>query len=245
MMIYGFYQKGDIKFNNDIDNDGRPDNLAANLGGDRNPNLLIDNTPVPGHNPVSPGNRVTRNGNEKDIEQKYYGVGFEYFNKPFSNLGQMRFEAEWQKQTGLTFDGARSPIVDQNNATGGFDSILYDTDGENVGWHVDVGYDINRHLGLKNRTTINLRYDEFDRNKDNESVLGLINSREVNWKTWTLTGEYFFHKKARATLTYQWRDFSADERDGGFKTNGNAVNEQIDNRIGLQVTFIYKNVLLR
>ena len=243
MMVYGWYQKGDILFNNDIDNDGRLDNVPGNIGGDLNPDLTVSNPP--GHNPVSPGNRVTRNGNEKDIEQKYYGVGFEYFDKPFSKLGQIRFEAEWQKQTGLTFDGARSPVVDQNDITGGFDSILYDTDGENVGWHVDVGYDIHKHLGLKNRTTINLRYDEFDRNKDND--IGGINAREVNWKTWTATGEYFFHKKARATLTYQMRDFSADERDiaGGFRQNGNAVLDPIDHRIGLQLTFIYKNVLLR
>jgi len=244
MMIYGWYQKGDILFNNDIDNDGRPDNVPGALGGDLNPNLTIDNPdPGPGHNPVSPGNRVVRNGNERDVEQKYYGVGFEYFDKPFDNLGQIRFEAEWQKQKGLTFDGARSPIVDQNDITGGFDSILYEIDGENEGWHVDVGYDIHQHLGLKNRTTLNLRYDEFTRNKDND--IGGVNAREVEWKTWTTTAEYFFHKKARATLTYQFRDFNADARDGGNKTNGNAVLEQIDNRLGLQLTFIYKNVLLR
>ncbi len=237
MMIYGFYQKGDILFNNDIDNDGLLDNVPAPIGSDlRAGNIAVD--------PLSPGNRVTRNGNERDIEQKYYGIGFEYFDKPFANLGQIRFEAEWQKQKGLTFDGARTPDVNQNNALGGFDSILYDTNGENVGWHVDFGYDIHQHLGLKNRTTINLRYDEFNRNKDNS--IGGVNAREVDFRTWTATGEYFFHKKARVTLTYQIRDFDADARTaGGFRTNGNAVLKQIDNRIGLQVTFIYKNVLLR
>ena len=88
------------------------------------------------------------------------------------------------------------------------------------------------------RTTLNVRYDEFNRNNGN-SV------REATFKTWSLSGEYFFHKKARATLTYQFRDFDADDRTGGFKTNGNAVLKQVDNRIGAQVTFIYKNVLLR
>jgi hypothetical protein len=214
MMIYGWYQKGDILFNNDIDDDGLLDNVPGPLGGDlRAGNIAAD--------PVSPGNRVLRNGNERDIEQEYYGVGFEYFDKPFANLGQIRFEAEWQKQEGLTFDGARTPDVNQ------------------------VGYDIHKHLGLKNRTTLNLRYDEFTRNKGNSIGPNGINAREVEWKTWTTTAEYFFHKKARATLTYQFRDFNADARDGGFKTNGNAVLEQIDNRLGLQLTFIYKNVLLR
>jgi predicted porin len=88
------------------------------------------------------------------------------------------------------------------------------------------------------RTTLNVRYDEFNRNNGN-SV------REATFKTWSLTGEYFFHKKARATLTYQLRDRDANNRDGQAKTNGNAVLGQVDNRIGLQVTFIYKNVLLR
>jgi hypothetical protein len=242
MMIYGFYQKGDILFNNDLNNDGRPDNLPIPAGGNINPGNLNN-----GSNPAgvefgipSCGNRVCKNGNEKDYEQEYYGVGFEYFDKPFDNLGQIRFEAEWQKQKGLTFDGPHSPSAGTNdNDTGGFESILYDPDGENVGWYVDVGYDIHQHLGLKNRTTLNLRYDEIDRNDGNDV-------REVNFKTWTASAEYFFHKKARATLTYQWRDFSADNRsDPPFKTNGNAVLDQIDDRIGIQMTFLYMNVLLR
>lgn len=231
MMIYGWFQDTDILFNNDIDNDGRPDNVPAPVGGDRRAgNLALD--------PVSCGNRVCKNGNQKDEKQQYFGFGFEYFDKPFASLGQIRFEAEWQKQRGLTFDGARSPSVRQNDLLGGFDSIVYQPDGENTGWFVDIGYDINQHLGIGKRTTLNLRYDEFHRNKRNVF-------REVDWRTWSATAEYFFHKKARATLTYQWRDFNADDRTGGFKTNGNAVLEQIDQRIGLQVTFIYKNVLLR
>ena len=65
-------------------------------------------------------------------------------------------------------------------------------------------------------------------------------------KIWSLTGEYFVHGNTRATLTYQWRDWSANKRsDPPFKTNGNAALEAVDQRIGLQVTFIFKNVLLR
>jgi hypothetical protein len=255
VMLYGWWQKGDILFNNDINDDGRPDNLAVPAGGNVNPGNITGAGPVnpgqcAGATPTavgfacqSAGNRVYKNGNEEDTEQKYYGFGIEYFDKPFKNAGQIRFEAEWQKQEGLTFDGPHSPSANVNDNAGGFESILYDTDGENVGWHVDVGYDIHQHLGLKKRTTFNVRYDEFNRN-ENQSFNG-VNSREVEFKTWTATAEYFFHKKARATVTYQWRDFDADARDEPFRTNGNAVLEQVDNRIGLQVTFIYKNVLLR
>ncbi|MGB5443449.1 MAG: hypothetical protein WBN57_12650 [Gammaproteobacteria bacterium] len=253
MMVYGFYQKGDISFNDDIDGDGVSDRTAPlnlNPGNILNPPMVTNVLPTDAanrKNPISCGNRVCKNGNEKDYEQKYYGVGFEYFDKPFDSLGQIRFEAEWQKMKGLIFDGAQSPSAGVNDNAGGFDSILYDDgdfvggDGkerESEGWYVDVGYDIHQHLGLKNRTTLNLRYDEFDRNKGNKA-------REANWETWTLTGEYFFHKKARLTATYQFRDASADNRTGGAKTNGNAVLDQVDNRIGLQLTFVFKNVLLR
>ena len=247
LQLYGFYQNGDIQFNDDVNNDGISDSsVPANL----NPSNLKGpaGTPPPfAANPQSCGNRVCKNGNEKDYEQRYYGIGVEYFDKPFDRLGQIRFNAEWQKQDGLIFDGAQSPSSAVNDNAGGFDSILYDNDGfvgasgkdrESIGWYVDTGYDLQQHLPWSNRTTINLRYDRFNRNKGNAA-------REVNWKNWTLTGEYFFHKKARLAVTYQHRDVSADNRTGNPKTNGNAVLKQVDNRIGVQVTFIYKNVLLR
>jgi len=254
LQLYGWFQQGDILFNNDLNNDGRPDGTPIPAGGNRNPGNLAGSGPVnPGQCAgvtgggvafacQSPGTRVFKNGNEKNIEQQYWGYGIEYFDKPFASLGQIRFEAEYQKQDGLTFDGAQSAAVDINNNIGGFESIVYDTNGENKGWYADLGYDIQSHLRAMGipakRTTLNVRYDEFHRNDGN-------NVRAVNMKTWSLTGEYFFHKKARATLTYQIRDFDANDRKGGFRTNGNAVLKQIDNRIGLQVTFIYKNVLLR
>jgi len=242
-MLYAWYQKGDTLFNDDIDNNGVSDRLpnAPNFQGGIGQYKPFDLT----FGPVSCGNRVCRNGNERDYEQKYWGAGFSYFDKPFANLGQMRFEAEYQKQEGLIFDGPQSPSAALNDVVGGFDSILYQLDGESEGWYVDTGYDIHKHLGLKNRTTLNLRYDEFDRNKGNIR-------REANFKTWTLTGEYFFHNKARLTLGYQFREASADNRQDFAgpgvpkpKTNGNAVLKQVDNRLGVQVTFIYKNVLLR
>jgi len=232
--FYGFYQKGDIDFNRDIDNNGVSDRQVG-PGGDLNPgNLNI--------NPVSPGTHIVKNGNQSDEEQKFWNYGMTYFDKPFDSLGQMRFEAEWLKQDGLIFDGPQSPSAGINDNFGGFESILYDFDGRSTGWYVDTGYDIQGHLRslgiLVKRTTLNIRYDEYARNNGNAA-------REANFKTWSLTGEYFFHKKARATLTYQFRDYDADNRDGNAKTNGNAVLKQVDNRIGLQVTFIYKNVLLR
>ena len=69
-----------------------------------------------------------------------------------------------------------------NQQNGGFQSIRYDTDGTNQGGYIDTGYDLQQHLELKNRATINVRYDEYARNKGN-------GNREANWSIWTLTGE--------------------------------------------------------
>jgi len=234
MEIYGWYQRGDIAFNPDINNDGISDRQVG-PGGNLNPgNLAIG--------PVSAGNRVVKNGNQSDYKQEFWGYGFEYFDKPFDSLGQIRFNAEYLTQRGLIFDGPQSPSAGVNDNVGGFDSILYDFSGKSTGWYVDTGYDIQGHLrklGIPaKRTTLNVRYDEFARNNGNAA-------READFKTWTVSGEYFFHKKARATITYQFRDYDADNRAGNAKTNGNAVLKQVDNRLGLQVTFVYKNVLLR
>lgn len=233
VMVYGFLQKGDITFNTDIDGDGIDDLSVAD--GEFNPAGPVDVITGQQIGPTSPGTRVVKNGFERDYEQRYWGVGVEYFNKPFANLGQMRFEAEFSRVDGLIFDGAQFPSVAVNQQNGGFQSIRYDTDGRNQGWYVDMGYDIQQHLGLKHRATVNIRYDEYDRNRGNEA-------REANWNIWSLTGEYFFHKQGRATLTYQWRDVNADNRNGAAKTNGNAVLEGVDQRLGLQLTLFFSHV---
>ena len=232
-MLYGFLQKGDITFNTDIDGDGIDDLSVA--GGEFNPAGPVDVITGLPIGPTSSGTGVVKNGFQRDYDQRYWGIGVEYFNKPFDDLGQMRFEAEFSRVDGLVFDGAQFPSVAVNQQHGGFESIRYDTDGRNQGWYVDVGYDIQQHLGLKHRTTLNVRYDEYDRNKGNES-------REANWSIWSLTGEYFFHKQARATLTYQWRDVNANNRTGAARTNGNAVLEGVNQRLGLQLTLFFSHV---
>jgi len=227
-MVYGFYQNADISFNDDLNNDGVSDNaqlhpgrgelcsnFAANCGG--------------GANVFTDTGDTT---NLKNHRQEYYGLGFEYFDKVGSS--QLRVNVEYQEQKGLTFDGAQSPAVGINKG------IRYQTSGENTGYYVDLGYDINQWWGGRKRSTINLRYDVLDRNVDNVS-------REVHFETTTFSWEYFFHKKARVTFSYQARSFDADERADGSpaQTNGNAALDAVGDRVGLQITYIFKNVALR
>lgn len=234
--VYWFYQRGNIKFNNDINGDGIPDSRGSVMAGQ-------------GINPVSglgglaacggaAACRLANTGFARDETQKYWGAGVEYFNKPFKSLGQIRFEAEFQQQSGLIFDGVQSPSS-EISSNSGF-GLRYDVDGLSEGWFIDAGYDIQKHLGLKGRTTINARYDTFIRNKGN-------NLREVEFNQLSVTGEYFFHKKGRLTFTYQFREYNADGRLAGSpqRTNGNAVLDAVDDRVGVQFTLIYKNVLIR
>jgi hypothetical protein len=230
-MVYAWWQKGDKTFNNDIDNDGIPDNQPG-PGGNLSP---VTGSPRNCSQPggAGGGGRLCRNGNERDYTQTYLGYGVEYFDKPFAQLGQIRFNAEYQKQYGFTFDGANSPS--SKYVTG----VLHEVeDGLNEGWYADVGYDIQQHLGISNRTTLNARYDEFDRNKNDDT-------RAVHMKTTTLSAEYFFHKKARLTLSYQFRDWDTRHRKGGPAVVGEQVLDSIGDRVGLELTFIFKNVLLR
>jgi len=231
-MLYTWWQNGDKSFNDDINNDGVSDQNQINpVNGLKGGGTCVG---AGGTQAIGGGGRLCKNGNQKDYEQTYIGTGFEYFDKPFKNAGQIRFNAEWQKQFGFTFDGANSPSADF--ITG----LRYQpTGGVNEGWYVDIGYDIQQMLGIKNRTTINYRYDEFDRNKDSAS-------RAIHTSTSTFTGEYFFHKKARLTLSYQIRDWDANDRSAQpAKDVGNAILSGIDTRIGVELTFIFKNVLIR
>ena len=144
---------------------------------------------------------------------------------------------------GLVFDGVQSPSSTFNNSsrvTGESLGLRYSPSSENTGWYADIGYDINYWWSGSKRTTINLRYDTFDRNTEDKL-------RTVQMNTTSFSMEYFFHKKARMTFTYQLRDFNADDRTAGTpqSTNGEAVMSSIGNRVGLQVTYIFKNVLLR
>jgi len=72
-------------------------------------------------------------------------------------------------------------------------------------------------------------------------------ARAVHGANMTFTTEYFFHKKARLTFTYQTRDWYADGRTTGTNPEiiGNGILSGVDSRFGLELAFIVKNVLLR
>ncbi len=223
---YGWYQNGDINFNNDINGDGLPDSTQPIPTGGIHPINGLGGTV----------DRVANAGNAEDYRQEYMGAGFDYFDKV--GKSQLRFNAEYQVMKGLVFDGVQSPSSFWNDANDL--GLRYNPKSENTGWYADIGYDINHWWKGSKRTTINLRHDVFDRNTEDKL-------RTVQFNTTTFSMEYFFHKKARLTFSYQARDFNADDRTAGTPqaTNGEAVMSSIGNRVGLQVTYIFKNVLLR
>ncbi len=227
LMFYGWYQGGKESFNNDIDGNGVSD-VAINS----NPIVGSANTVVSSFGETTGGRNVIRNGKQAKYRQEYFGVGTWYFDKPFKSLGQMRLELEWQKQRGFIFDGAMLPVANLNDRFGG---LLYDVDGKSTAWSIDTGYDIDGHLraiGLpvSGRTSLNVRFDRLDRNIGDTA-------RGFTEDDWTFSGEYWFHPKARVTISYQVRD--AESRD---RTNGavaDAILKQIGDRIGIQTTLVF------
>lgn len=221
LMLYGWYQNGDISFNDDIDGLNGSDILRTS-----NANFTDDT----GLN--SAGKNIKRNGKQRDYRQEYFGAGVWYFDKPFKSLGQIRFEAEWQEQQGLIFDGALLPVGDANTDLGG---VAHDVDGKSRAWSFDLGYDIDGHLRdiglpIEGRTTINARWDRLDRNIGDTA-------RGFTQQNWTFSGEYWFHPKARVTLSYQIRD--AEARDRTNSAVADAILKEIDPRFGIQTTLIF------
>ncbi len=226
LMLYGWYQNGDISFNDDIDGNG-----VSDIGLNSDANFTSGVTASGGR--TTGGKNIIRNGRQRDYRQEYFGAGVWYFDKPFKSLGQIRFEAEWQEQQGLIFDGALLPVANANNAFGG---VAHDVDGKSRAWSFDLGYDIDGHLRdiglpIEGRTTLNARWDRLDRNIGDTA-------RGFTQQNWTFSAEYWFHPKARVTASYQVRDAEARDR----ATNGptaNAILKNIDDRFGIQTTLIF------
>lgn len=230
LMAYGWYQRGRVRFNDDVNNDGISDNSQLGAGGFTGQLKSDIDSGLVTRDP----SRLFTNGNERDYLQEYYGTGVWYFDKPFAQLGQIRFEAEFQRQNGFILDGALFPTDGINNQIGG---IRYDTRGHSQGWSIDTGHDVNGYLNKLfgtslGRTTMNVRFDRLDRNDGSDT-------RGVRFDTWTLSGEYFFHPKARVTVSYQARDFETHNRTGVPKTVGDNILNEVGDRIGIQTTLIF------
>ncbi|MDH3561468.1 MAG: OprO/OprP family phosphate-selective porin [Gammaproteobacteria bacterium] len=110
-----------------------------------------------------------------------------------------RLYGEYIEADGMIFnasDGAAVPgsISNDGSQVSGFNML---TDNKADGWYLDFGYKVLPNLEL------DVRYDEL--NRGTEGAASILREFE----RWTVGAQYFFNKKSRITLNYEFRDTTA------------------------------------
>ena len=141
-----------------------------------------------------------------------------------------RAGAEYIKADGMIFDGtdggavpgALNNIVGPGSAYATFNIAPVD---KADGYYVDFGIDV-----MPGRLELDIRYDSLNRRTNAPAF-------ERKFDTLTLGAQWFFDRKNRVTLNYEFRDAEAP---GLPATDvANKVLNAIDNRISLQLTSIF------
>ncbi|HHQ42266.1 MAG TPA: porin [Chromatiales bacterium] len=166
------------------------------------------------------GDNSTANDETKDVERKRWGVGTTY------RRGRWRAAAEYVKAEGMIFNGTDGGAVPgTKNGAGtwvaGFNVL---TDEEADGWYVDVGF--KPHPAWE----LDLRYDRLNRGTK-------VASNERLFETWTLGVQYFFNKKSRLIVNYEFRDAEAPNL--ADTATPNKILDGMDDRLSAQLLIIF------
>ncbi len=155
----------------------------------------------------------------RDFDRTRWGLGGTLRWKKF------RAYAEYISADGMIANGTDGGAVpgSLNNAGTVTATANTLTDNEADGWYIDFGYKVLPNLEL------DVRYDELDRGTENAAGL------ERDFTRWTIGAQYFFNKKSRFTLNYEFRDIDAP---GGNATAKSVVNS-IDDVLSAQVLIIF------
>ena len=146
-------------------------------------------------------------------------VGFTFRKDRYRLYGEY-MEADGMINNGA--DGGSVPGTVSNNglAVSTFNTL---TDNEAKGWYLDFGYKALPNLEL------DVRYDELDRGTEGAANL------ERDFERWTIGAQYFFNKKSRFTLNYEFVDIEAP---GGNATQKSVVSGA-DDQLTAQVLVIF------
>ncbi|HKK13471.1 MAG TPA: porin [Gammaproteobacteria bacterium] len=161
---------------------------------------------------------------EQTFDRKRYGIGTTFLK------GRYRAAAEYMWGKGMIFNGTSGGAVPGTVATGGpgaGSSVAYFNVNPNEkahGWYIDGGYKVLPNLEL------DLRYDQYNRNTK-------VSADEREFKTTTVGAQYFFNKKSRMLVNYEFR--SADAPNLPDSANPNKVLDSIDNRLSAQLLIIF------
>jgi hypothetical protein len=155
----------------------------------------------------------------KEFDRTRWGVGGTY------RRGKYRLYGEYMEADGMlpnATDGASVGGAVSNNgqAVSTFNTL---TDNKAQGWYLDFGYKVLPKLEL------DVRYDELERGTEGAANI------QRDFERWTLGAQYFFNKKSRFTLNYEFRDTEAP---GGSAAQKSIVSGT-DDMLTAQVLVIF------
>lgn len=169
---------------------------------------------------LAQGTDTTADDVEEDFERKRWGVGTTYLN------GKYRAAAEYIVADGMIrngSDGGAIPGALSNNGTSRASLNVLPED-EADGWYLDVGYKVRPNIEL------DVRYDRFNRATDTDPA-------ERRFDTLTLGAQYFFNKKTRLILNYEFREAEAPNLPSSHPAN--QILDGMDDRISAQILAIF------
>jgi len=164
------------------------------------------------------------NFSEKDFDRDRWGIGGTY------RKGKYRLYGEYIWADGMIANGTDGGAVPGSvsnpvaAATSGVVSTANTlTDNEAEGWYLDAGYLVLPNLEL------DVRYDKLERGTEGNRAL------QRDFERWTIGAQYFFNKKSRFTLNYEFRDIDAPDGNATAKE----VVDSVDDVLTAQLLIIF------
>jgi hypothetical protein len=159
-------------------------------------------------------------GDVEDYQRTRYGLGTTL------RKGKHRFAAEYTKAEGMIFNGTDAGAIPGAVSNNGNFIASWNVapEGEADGWYVHYGY------APTQAWEFDIRYDQLNRLTDNTAG-------ERQFETWTLGAQYFFNRKTRLVVNYEWRYGQAPNEDSS--STPNTILETIDNRISTEILMIF------
>ena len=159
-----------------------------------------------------------------EFDRERWGLGTTF------RKGKWRASAEYIDADGMIFNGTDGGAVPGtvSNPIGPFGTVTasfnMETEGEADAWYIHGGYAITP------KWEVDLRYDQYNRMTD-------VSAKERQFETWTAGVQYFFNKKSRFLVNYEFRDAEAPNQPGN--SNANQILDGMDDRISAQLLIIF------
>jgi len=153
-------------------------------------------------------------------DRKRYGVGTTFRKNKY------RAAFEYMKADGMIFNGTDGGAVAGSAANGPGTTASWnmETIGKANGWYGHLGYMIVPRLEL------DLRYDVYNRMTD-------VSAKERKFTTITAGAQWFFNKKSRLIINYEFRDAEAPNL--ASSANPNKILSGMDDKISAQILVVF------